>query len=201
MKRMYVPLALAATLVAAACGKPKVVVRAQLDGGPVADLPVRLLSYDRKAILDSLARSSKTPEPVFPQELIQQIRQLDAELPAARARGDTAVARVDAQRRALTARTDTIRALRQAWATRAFARFDTIVQKKTVQRGLVIREDTTDAAGRAELKGDKGQWWISARYTLRYTELSWDIPVKVEPGQDSVVVTLTRANAVETASF
>jgi hypothetical protein len=198
MKRMYVPLALAAAVLAAACGKPKVVVRAQLDGGPVADLPVRLLSYDRKAILDSLARAAKTPEPVFPQDLIQQMRRMDADLASARQRGDTAVARVDALRRALLARADSIRAAQQAWAARAYSRFDTLVQKKTAQRGLVIREDTTDAGGHAVFKGDRGRWWITAHYTLQYSQLDWNVPVEVTEGKDSVVVVLTRANAVET---
>jgi hypothetical protein len=202
MKRTYVPLALVAAVLAAACGKPKVVVRAQLDGGPVSDLPVRLLSYDGKAIRDSLARAAKTPEPAFPQDLIQQLRQIDGELASARQRGDTAVARVDAVRRALLARADTIRAAQQAWAARAYARFDTVVMKKTSQRGLVIREDTTDAAGRAEFKGDdKGRWWISAHYTLQYSQLDWNVAVDMVAGKDTIVVVLNRANAVETPAL
>jgi hypothetical protein len=201
MKRKFVPLVFAAVFLAA-CGKPKVVVRAELDGQPVGDLPVRLTSYDARAIRDSLARASKTPQPAFPQDLIQQMRQVDGDLASARQRGDTAVARVDALRRALLARADTIRAAQQAWADRAYAKFDTAVTKRTQQTGLVIREDTTDAAGHAEFKGDdKGTYWVSAHYTLQYSQLDWSVPVQMSKGRDTILVILNRANARETPAL
>jgi hypothetical protein len=197
MKRSYVPLLAAATL-AAACGKPKVVVRAELEGGAVADLPVALINYDRKAVMDSLARAAGAPEPAFPQELIQQMRAISAEGQAAVQRGDTAVARVDAMRRALTARVDSVRAAQKAWVAKAYAPFDSAVQKRTERSGLKVSEDTTDASGRVTFKaGDPGTWWVSAHYTLPYSTLDWNVPVTVEKGQDSVVVVLRRANAVE----
>lgn len=201
MKRTIVPLVLLAA-VAAACGKPKVVVRAELDGQPVGDLPVRLTSYDAKAIRDSLARVSKTPQPAFPQDLIQQMRAVDTALTSARQRGDTAVARVDALRRALLARADTIRAAQQAWAGRAYAKFDTAVNRRTQKTGLVIKEDTTDAAGHATFKGDdKGTFWVSAHYTLQYSQLDWSVPVKMSKDRDTIYVVLNRANAVETPAL
>jgi len=201
MKRPFVPLALAAALVAAACGDPKVVVHAQLENGAVADLPVVLLNYDRKAILDSLARAYKVPQPVFPQELIQQMQGLGAEEQAAHARGDTAVARVEALRRTLLARADSIREQQRAWADRAYARFDTIVIKRTARNGMLVREDTTDKHGLAVLPADDGDFWVTAQYTLPYSRLEWSIPVKLPKGQDSAVVKLTRANAVEKPSL
>jgi hypothetical protein len=197
MKRPFVPLVLAASVAAAACGKPKVVVHAQLESGAVADLPVVLLNYDRKAILDSLARVSRVPEPAFPQDLIQQMQAIEAEQQSARQRGDTAVARVDALRRALLARADTIRGQQRAWATRAYAKFDSVVARRTARNGLVVHEDTTDAAGHVVLKADKGRWWVTAQYTLPYSQLVWSVPVDIQPGSDSVVVVLTHANAVE----
>jgi hypothetical protein len=196
MKRSYVPLLVAAS-VAAACGKPRVVVRAELENGAVADLPVALVNYDRKAILDSLARVAGAPEPAFPQDLIQQMRALAAEAQAAPQRGDTAVARVEAARRALVARADSIRAAQRAWAAKAYAQFDSVVQKRTARVGLEVHEDTTDASGRAVIEGDDGRWWVTATYTLPYSRLDWNVPVEVRKDADSVVIVLRHANAVE----
>jgi hypothetical protein len=202
MKRPFVPLALAAFLATTACSDYKVVVHAQLENGAVADLPVVLLNYDRKAILDSLARAYKVPQPAFPQELIQQIQGLSAEEQAAHARGDTAVARVEALRRTLLARADSIRAAQRAWADRAYARFDTIVTKRTARNGMLVREDTTDKQGMAVLPADHGEFWVTAQYTLPYSRLEWSVPVKLVKGEvDSAVVKLTRRNAIEKPSL
>ncbi|HET6231402.1 MAG TPA: hypothetical protein VFE05_15115 [Longimicrobiaceae bacterium] len=197
MKPALVPLLFASCVALAACGKPKVVVRATLGAdGPISDLPVRLLPYDRTAILDSLGRLMKTPEPAIPQELIQQLQSLDAEQEAVKQRGDTAVTRWDAARRALSARAEAIRAARQAWAAKAYAKFDSAVIKRTANTGYTEKVDTTDAAGHAAMTGDEGKWWVVARYTLPYSELEWSIPVTLQKkGQDSVVVVLDRSKA------
>lgn len=198
MKRIPIPMwAVAALLLLGACGDPKVVVRARLDGRPVADLPVRLLSYDWASIRDSLGRASKVPEPTFPQELIQQVRALDAEAAAARLRGDTAMMRVAALRDSVRARVNAIRAARSAWANKAYTRLDSAIIKRTTSTGRFETADTTDASGRAELGADKGEFWVSALYTLPYSQLEWSVPVRVTDGQDSVVVELSRRNAKE----
>lgn len=75
MPRPIQPLFLVLPLVLAACGKPQVSVQAELTGAassaatPIADLPVRLIPYDRDAILDSLTRAAGEPEPVLPVDL------------------------------------------------------------------------------------------------------------------------------------
>lgn len=79
-----VVLTFAAAIVAAssvACGGGDVVVLAQLEEAaageegrearPLADLPIRLLPYDRDAIFDSLAQAHPTPEPEVPDTVFQ----------------------------------------------------------------------------------------------------------------------------------
>ncbi|CAN5618720.1 hypothetical protein BH23GEM3_BH23GEM3_07800 [soil metagenome] len=83
MKRPFVILAVLLPLAAAACGRePQVVVEAATthpETGArqaLADLPVRLLPYDRDAIFDSLEAAFAEPEPALPPELLEQQRQI-----------------------------------------------------------------------------------------------------------------------------
>jgi hypothetical protein len=75
MQRPFQPLFLVLPLVLAACGKPQVTVQAELArtgsdaATPIADLPVRLIPYDRDAILDSLTKAANEPEPALPSDL------------------------------------------------------------------------------------------------------------------------------------
>jgi|SRR5215213_915748 len=188
MKRPLVVLA--ALLLAAACGaEPKVVVRAELDGQPVADLPVRLLSYDRQAILDSLATAREEPEPRLPQDLLQRFAAVQAEEARLRQSGDTAVRRVSAERQALQARLDTLRKVRTAWLEKIREPFEEAVE----ERGGGERADTTDASGRAELPAGEGKQWVVARYVLPETVLEWEVPITARG--DSTTVRLNRENA------
>lgn len=76
MKRFFV-LLFAAPLIFAACGNPQVYVEASIEGQGsgerriLADLPVRLLPYDRDAIFDSLEAAAPEPEPPVPPEILQ----------------------------------------------------------------------------------------------------------------------------------
>jgi len=78
MKRVLVMLFALAPLAVAACGNPQVVVEASYaeEGAAerllLADLPVRLLPYDRDAIFDSLEAAFAEPEPSIPPEILQQ---------------------------------------------------------------------------------------------------------------------------------
>jgi hypothetical protein len=87
MKRFLVLLT-AAPFGLAACSQPEVLVEAQIpqaDGEApmaLADLPVRLLPYDRDAIFDSLEAAYEQPEPPIPPEILQaqqQVQQAQAE--------------------------------------------------------------------------------------------------------------------------
>lgn len=198
MNSRPVPLALLlGSLALAACGDggPRVAVRADVDGAPVADLPVRLLPYDRDELLDSLAEAADDPEPAIPPELLQQLQGLAAEEGAARQRGDTALARFQAVRRAVFARADSLRAARRAWAQEAFAPFDSLAAARAANADREELADTTDASGTVDFGAEPGRWWVYARYTLPYSELYWNFPVQVTG--DSTVVRLSRANAKE----
>ena len=186
--------ALPLLLLAAACGSgPRVVVHAEIDGQPAADLPVTLLPYDRQAVLDSLAKAQEEPEPLFPLELVQQFRKLEAEENAARRRGDSAVARWTVQMRRARALVDSIRAARKAWSDEAYADFNEAAEERVAASGLSVEVDTTDAGGYSTFRAADGQWWVTARYMLPEAELEWNVPVAATG--DSVVVRLTRQNA------
>lgn len=193
MKRSVCSLAL---LAAAACGGgDNVVVRASLgEGQPVADLPVRLLPYDRQAILDSLARDAESPEPRLPDDAMERLRTLQAEEARVKPRGDSAVARAVAARTAYVAQLDSIRTARAKWLEDRRADFETAARDRN-SKSLAEVADTTDAAGRAAFAADAGRWWAVARYVLPDQVLEWYVPVRVREDRDSVVVRLDRANA------
>ena len=191
MKRSLVVLV---SLAAAACDAgPKVVVRAEIDGQPVPDLPVRLLPYDRQAILDSLATAREEPEPRIPQELLQRLSAVQAEEARLRQSGDTALGRVRAERQALLVRIDTLRKARAAWLEEIREPYEEAARERAGGSGEPA--DTTDASGHAEIAADAGRWWLVARYVLPETVLQWEVPVNIRG--DSATVTLTRKNATE----
>jgi hypothetical protein len=189
---------LAVLVAAAACGggSDNVVVRASLDeagGQPVADLPVRLLPYDRQAILDSLAAEDEQPEPGFPPGALDRLRSLQAAAAAVKPAGDSAPARAAAQRRALLAQYDSIRKARDKWLEDRREDFEQAVKERTSRTGFVEKNDTSDARGRAGFSVDAGKWWVVARYVLPDEVLEWQIPVTAR--DDSTVIRLTRKNA------
>lgn len=200
MKRLLVPVSLA-LLTAGCSSEPRVVVRASLEpGGPVSDLPVRLLPYDRKAVLDSLAAASGSPEPLLPHEVIQILR---GDTPAVRAasakppvtRADSAAAALTPERARAIA--DSVRKAQREWATRAYRGFDSAVLQRVAATGRGEEADTTGTDGVVRFAAKEGSWWVWAHYTLPNEELDWLIPVRVpKEGKDSIVVELNRANAV-----
>ncbi len=203
MKRPLWGLAL--LVAAAACGgdSDNVVVRAALGPGgtqPVADLPVRLIPYDRRAILDSLGADDDSPLPKYPPDAMQRLRMLQAEAARVKPRGDTAVARVEAQHRALVAQLDTVRKARDRWLEDRREDFEAAVKDRTSRTGFTEHTDTTDAAGRAGFAVDPGRWYAVSRYVLPDAVLEWQVRVNAAKS-DSTVVRLTRQNAREEPFF
>jgi hypothetical protein len=199
MKRLLVPFSLA-LLTAGCSSEPRVIVRASLEpGGPVADLPVRLLPYDRQAVLDSLAATSGSPEPLLPHEVIQILhgdtsagRAASAKPPVTRA--DSAAALTPERARAIA---DSVRKAQREWAARAYRGFDSAVLQRVQASGRGEEADTTGTDGVVRFAAKEGSWWVWAHYTLPDEELDWLIPVRVpRDGKDSIVVELNRANAV-----
>jgi hypothetical protein len=195
MNRLVLPLVLAAHLAACDAG-PRVVVRAAIDGRPLADVPVRLLPYDRRALLDSLTAAADAEEPPVPQEAIQRLRSLAAEEATVKARGDTAVARWQAERARFQAVADRAHAARRAWNDTVFRDFDAVSDARAAAAGRPVVADTTDPSGTARMTADEGEWWVSLQYVLADEQLDWVVPVTIGEATDSLVVTLTRENAV-----
>ncbi len=252
MKRLLLLVAIALPLGLGACGPgPEVVVHAAAEQpgtqGPVnlADLPVRLLPYDRDAIFDSLEAAHPEPEPAIPPEILQQqqevqraqsewrtaeerwstvrdslrtlsnemqrmqqqglrgtpqyqqafrqFERLEAEERQQRQRMDAAFQRFTQMQEAVIARADSIRVVREAWADRAYADFDQVVEAKLQNLGREEHADTTDSSGITRFRVPRGRWWVYARYTLPYEELYWNVPVELTG--DSVRVELRRENA------
>lgn len=194
MKRL---LLLAACLAAAGCSDSKVVVRATLaeNGGPVADLPVWVLPYDRQALMDSLAKDAGEPEPAIPAPLVTQLEGLTTREREMTAAGDARAAQVRAMRQAVQKQVDSIRVERRQWRERTFAAFDSLAKAREAELGATAHVDTTDARGVARIPAGEGRVWVWAAYVLPDVTLEWNLRVTVTG--DSTDVELTRENAKE----
>jgi hypothetical protein len=188
MKRL---LALAVPLALGGCSEPVVRVETALDGRPIADLPVWLLSYDRLALQDSLVQESDEPEPAIPAGLVLELETLrSGAAPAA----DDSLAAVRRQRRAeLEGRADSIRIARRAWREQVLGSLDSLARQQEEATGFGARVDTTDARGLALLSGSEGRLWVWAVYVVADGALEWSVPVVLRG--DTARVRLDRDNA------
>jgi len=88
-----------------------------------------------------------------------------------------------------------IRILREQWGDEAFADVGVVMIAHERESGLATLYDTTDASGIADgFEADAGNYWVTARYELPYTELYWNVPITVVRG-DPIQVRLTQENA------
>lgn len=99
MKRVLALPAAALLLGSTACSSPEVVVEAAIvqestgETRALADLPIRLLPYDRDVVFDSLEAAADTPEPSIPPDLLaaqQEVREAQEAHSEAEARWQTA---------------------------------------------------------------------------------------------------------------
>ena len=86
-----------------------------------------------------------------------------------------------------------IRMLREQWADDAFVGVDEVMQRYERESGLRTLYDTTDASGIAEFEANAGDYWVTARYELPYTELYWNVRLTVTG--DPAQLRLTHDNA------
>ncbi len=89
-----------------------------------------------------------------------------------------------------------IRIRRENWADDAFAEIGAAIEAKLQASGMEIMYDTTDANGLLQFEVSPGEWWVSARYELPFTELYWNEPVNLSRGEP-FPLTLNRGNAEE----
>jgi|TARA_B100000809_G_scaffold266066_1_gene327179 hypothetical protein len=87
-----------------------------------------------------------------------------------------------------------IRLLRETWADEAYAEVGVAMAAHERASGLQVLTDTTDANGIAEFEAAAGDYWVTARYELPYTELYWNISITVVRGEP-LQVRLMRDNA------
>ncbi len=100
----------------------------------------------------------------------------------------------DLQAASLAAAQET-RLLREQWANEAFSDVDGVMTAHQRASGLTVLYDTTDASGIADgFEAKAGDYWVTARYELSYTELYWNVFMTVEGGEPQQI-RLTRDNA------
>jgi hypothetical protein len=130
--------------------------------------------------------------------LFREYGDFEAEYSQVEGQVERSFARFDSLQQGTIRASDSIRILQENWADDAFADVSDVFRAKQLASGLDIAADTTDASGvaRDNLRVRPGQYWVSARYELTYTELYWNVPITVERG-DPVQVRLTRQNAEE----
>ena len=198
MRRTYALVLLMSSGLLGCSGDPEVVVEAILPGqsaaaAPVADMPVRLLPYNRDSIIAGLRAKAAKPEPQVPPEMLARIDSLQALTTRARA-GDTLNVARDRTLRTLRAQVDSIRQARAAWSAETLKRFNDAVQARLETLGGVQElADTTDANGRVTFRAPEGRWWVFARYLLPDRELYWNVPVQIR--EQPATVRLITENA------
>lgn len=89
-----------------------------------------------------------------------------------------------------------IRIRRENWADEAFVDVGASIEAKLRASGMAIMYDTTDANGLVQFEVKPGEWWVSSRYELPFTELYWNQRIELTRGEP-FPLTLSRGNAQE----
>ncbi|MEZ4416268.1 MAG: hypothetical protein R3E10_11035 [Gemmatimonadota bacterium] len=127
-------------------------------------------------------------------QLYNEFQEADRRVGGAQRAMEAAFSRFDELQKATIRRADSVRLVREQWADEAFAEAGAVFLAKSTAAGREMVTDTTDANGSLTTELKKGQWWASARESLPFEELYWNMPFTIEGG-DPVTVTLTPANA------
>ena len=127
--------------------------------------------------------------------LFRDFEELDGEYAAVERQRDQAFEDFTTLQAASMAAAEETRMVRQQWGDEAFADVGMAMALHERASGLATLYDTTDASGVADgFEADAGDYWVTARYELPYTELYWNVPVTVVGGEPAQV-RLTRDNA------
>ena len=140
--------------------------------------------------LDQLSRTAPRYRILF-----LDYEDLDAEYTDVERQRDAAFQNFTELQGASLAAAQEIRLIREGWADEAFADVDEVMLAHQRASGLMVLYDTTDASGVADgFEAKAGDYWVTARYELSYTELYWNVHIEVVRG-DPEQVRLTRDNA------
>lgn len=153
------------------------------------------------ALRDRLQRMSDQLEDLHPGQaqyvaLFREWQDLEAQYNRAERASEAAFERYDELSKESLTATQEIRIERENWADEAFADVTEVFAAKIRASGLDAYADTTAATGVARFQVDPGQYWVTARYELPFTELYWNVPVTVQRGEP-VTLTLNNENAEE----
>ncbi len=140
--------------------------------------------------MDQLSRTSGQYRLLF-----RDFEDLDNEYFSVERQRDSAFENFTSLQGASLAAADEIRLLREQWADDAYADVGEVMRLKERASGLATLYDTTDASGVAEFEAGAGDYWVTARYELPYTELYWNVPITVVRGEP-LQIRLTRDNAI-----
>ena len=126
--------------------------------------------------------------------LFREFQDLEDEYAAVERQRDAAFENFTSLQAASMAAAEETRMLRDQWADDAFAEVGVAMSLRERASGLTTLYDTTDASGVADgFEAKAGDYWVTARYELPYTELYWNVPVTV--GGEPAQIRLTRDNA------
>ena len=140
--------------------------------------------------LDGLSRNQAQYRVLF-----ADFQDLDAEYTRVERQRDAAFESFTSLQAASIAAAEETRLLREQWADQAFSDVDEVMTRHQQASGLQTLYDTTDASGVADgFEARAGDYWVTARYELPYTELYWNVPLTVVGGEPAQV-RLTRDNA------
>ena len=140
--------------------------------------------------LDQLSRGQAQYRVLF-----RDFQDLDNEYVGVERQRDAAFENFTSLQAASVAAAEEIRVLREQWADEAFAEVGEAMLLRERASGLATLYDTTDASGIADgFEADAGDYWVTARYELPYTELYWNVPLTVVGGEPAQL-RLTRENA------
>ena len=127
--------------------------------------------------------------------LYRDFQDLESEYVSVERQRDAAFENFTSLQAASMAAAEEIRLLRDQWGDEAFAEVSVVMSLHERASGLTALSDTTDASGVADgFEAKAGDYWVTARYELPYTELYWNIPITVVRGEPAQV-RLTRENA------
>ena len=127
--------------------------------------------------------------------LFRDFQDLDEEYVRVERQRDASFENFTSLQAASVAAAEETRVLREQWANEAFAGVGEMLTLHERASGLATLYDTTDAGGIADgFEAKAGEYWITARYELPYTELYWNVPVTVV-GAEPAQFRLTRENA------
>ena len=128
-------------------------------------------------------------------ELFSQFQDLEDEYVRVERDQNAAFENFTALQTASMAAAEQPRLLREQWADEAFAEVSLVMSLHERGSGLTTAYDTTDAAGIADgFEVSAGDYWVTARYELPYTELYWNVHIEVVRGEPQQV-RLSRENA------